>query len=230
MATSSRDAIINSNNISQGQSIHILDCPFLLLPSKLIYWASKRTLIIADLHLGKITHFRKAGIAVPLALKDENWRNLNDLINTYNPIRILFLGDLFHSSYNAEWEELISLMDVFPEVEFHLIVGNHDILDQEIYDKSQLLSTQTLVEDQFIFTHHPLENIPEGQFNFCGHIHPSVRLVGKGKDSLRLPCFYQMECQMILPAFGAFTGSKNLDINEASFVYGIIGDEVLKIK
>ena len=30
-------------------------------------WENTNTLLVADIHLGKITHFRKAGIAVPAA-------------------------------------------------------------------------------------------------------------------------------------------------------------------
>ena len=36
-----------------------------LLPDRALLWPRARTLVIADLHLGKAQHFRRAGIALP---------------------------------------------------------------------------------------------------------------------------------------------------------------------
>ena len=36
-----------------------------LFSEKAICWVEEKTLIISDLHLGKIAHFRKEGIAIP---------------------------------------------------------------------------------------------------------------------------------------------------------------------
>lgn len=217
-------------NIYQGQSIEIMGCPFLLLPSKAIYWPEKKMLILADLHLGKISHFRKEGIGIPLEAKNQNWRELNELIEQFKPKQVFFLGDLFHSKYNNEWIELEQFMANYEEVEFHLVLGNHDILDSSVYEKSRIHTTERYEIDSFSFTHHPLDNPKPDQFNFCGHIHPSVRLSGKGRQSIKLSCFYIMESQMILPAFGVFTGTKNLEIEKAISIYGIVEGQMLKIK
>lgn len=217
-------------NIHKGQAIEIIACPFLLLPEKAMYWPDKEMLILADPHLGKVSHFRKAGIGVPLDAKNENWRTLNDLIESYRPKQVYFLGDLFHSSYNNEWEELNEFMDVYLDIEFHLVLGNHDILDESVYRKSRLKITKRSLHDKFLFTHHPLEEPEESLFNFCGHIHPSVRLTGKGRQSVKLSCFYFTKQQLILPAFGVFTGTKNLEIEKASRIYGIGEGQILKIK
>lgn len=217
------------NNI-QGHPIEIIGCPFFLLPNKAVYWPDKEMLILADSHLGKVSHFRKAGIGVPLDAKNENWRKLNDLIESHNPKSVYFLGDLFHSTYNNEWQELEEFMAIFSEVEFHLVLGNHDILDESVYLNSRLKVTERCIHDEFLFTHHPLEK-PEGElFNFCGHIHPSVLLSGKARQRVKLSCFYITEQQMIFPAFGVFTGSKNLEIEKATAIYGVAEGQILKIK
>lgn len=39
--------------------------PMLLLADRALYWPARQRLLIADLHLGKGTTFRSAGIAVP---------------------------------------------------------------------------------------------------------------------------------------------------------------------
>lgn len=36
-----------------------------LLPEKALYLIQHKILLLADLHFGKVNHFRKAGIAVP---------------------------------------------------------------------------------------------------------------------------------------------------------------------
>ena len=77
---------------------------FQLLPQKAVYWREKNTLLISDLHLGKITHFRKEGIAVPSIAYHRNFSILDELIDTLHAERIIFLGDLFHHKRNKEWE------------------------------------------------------------------------------------------------------------------------------
>lgn len=187
-------------------------------------------LILADPHLGKVTHFRKAGIGVPLEAKNENWRVLNELIEYFGPKRVYILGDLFHSNFNQEWIELESFMATYKDIEFHLVLGNHDILNTKVYEESRIQTSEKCVFENISFTHHPLENPDNERFNLCGHIHPSIRLAGKGLQSVKLPCFYIMEHQMILPAFGVFTGTKNLDIENATSIYGIAEGQILKIK
>jgi len=57
--------------------------------------------------------------------------------------------------------------------------------------------------------HFPLEDedaLSEGPTTLAGHLHPMTRLRGPGRDSLRLPCFVVCGRQVVLPAFGEFTG------------------------
>jgi metallophosphoesterase superfamily enzyme len=81
--------------------------------------------------------------------------------------------------------------------------------------------------DPFFFTHHPSEE--EGCFNFSGHLHPAIRLRGMGRQSLRLPCFFRNEKQMILPAFGEFTGSHVLSPGKKDHIYAIASNEVIDV-
>ncbi|MCB0373931.1 MAG: metallophosphoesterase, partial [Muricauda sp.] len=66
-------------------------------------------------------------------------------------------------------------------------------------------------------------------FTFCGHIHPAVKLSGFGRQQLRLPCFFKSKNQMILPAFGEFTGTHALKPKKEDEVYVIVEDSVVKI-
>jgi metallophosphoesterase superfamily enzyme len=51
-----------------------------LMPQKAIYWKRERALLIADLHLGKVNHFRKSGIPVPSKANEKNLELMIDLI------------------------------------------------------------------------------------------------------------------------------------------------------
>jgi len=85
-------------------AFHLLDHDLLLLPQKAIYWQQEKALIVADVHLGKVGHFRKAGIAVPRDMEQNDLAVLSDLVDEYKPKTIIFLGDLFHSDKNADWD------------------------------------------------------------------------------------------------------------------------------
>jgi metallophosphoesterase superfamily enzyme len=53
--------------------------------------------------------------------------------------------------------------------------------------------------------HHP--QAVAGHTVIAGHMHPTLRLRGPGRDTMRTPCFGWGEGQLVLPAFGAFTGT-----------------------
>ena len=69
-------------------------------------------LLLADLHLGKGAHFRREGIPVPTNMISKDLRKLETLIDLFQPGRVVFLGDLFHSVYNPEWEIFGQWMDL----------------------------------------------------------------------------------------------------------------------
>ncbi len=200
-----------------------------LLPHRALYWRAKKTVFIADLHLGKINHFRKSGVPVPLKANDRNVALLLEIIQTLQPVRVIFLGDLFHSHYNEEWEVLGQLIRHFSAVSFELVVGNHDVLSEYQYAKHGIVLHEELSLAPFLFTHHPIQSYEGELYNLAGHIHPGVRLVGKGKQQVMLPCFYFGEQQGILPAFGAFTGLAQVNPKKNDQVFVIVEDKILKV-
>lgn len=199
---------------------------FLLHPYGSMYWEQKKILLISDVHLGKVTHFRKNGLAIPSNASDENFKKLNNLIDYYNPEKIIFLGDLFHSTINSEWE-IFSHWTKQIEQKIFLIEGNHDIISKNNYTKLGIEVFQELLLDNFYLTHHPTEKA--NLINLCGHIHPGIQLRGSGKQYLKVPCFFRKPNQMILPAFGSFTGIFCLVPMKEDKVYGITKTEVMEI-
>jgi DNA ligase-associated metallophosphoesterase len=204
--------------------ITIQDQTFVLHPSGALFWEDKKWLLISDVHLGKVSHFRKHGVAIPNNAIVENFNRLTAVVAFFSPEKMIFLGDLFHSSKNQEW-------DLFEEwvsccvSEITLIAGNHDIINKKHYTDIQIDVLQFLEIDGFLLTHHPKEN--KGWFNFSGHIHPGVTLRGLGGQSLKLPCFFQKENQMILPAFGEFTGKHIMRPEQGDLIYAIARDEIV---
>jgi DNA ligase-associated metallophosphoesterase len=195
-----------------------------------IFWKRHRWLIISDLHLGKSMHFRKQGIAMPVHVEEENLRKIERVIEVYKPRKVILLGDLFHSVYNAQWERITGLTSRFRPGYFVLIKGNHDILpDWHYYRTSMKICDKELIKEPFLFTHEPTKT--EGsQINVAGHIHPAVRMHGKGKQSLRFPCFLLADKLILMPAFGEFTGSARIPVPKDSEMYAIVEDLIIKVK
>jgi DNA ligase-associated metallophosphoesterase len=201
----------------QGEQLH-------LLPEKAIYWPSQKTLLIADSHLGKIRHFRKSGIAIPGRAGYRNLTRLQDLLVQYEPRKVIFLGDLFHSEMNFEWLEFKAFLEKFKKIVFVLIQGNHDIFHELSYKHFEV-HQKPMEYGPFLLSHEPVEN-ENSLYNLCGHIHPGVRMLGQAKQSMRLPCFYFGKKQGVLPAFGVFTGLHLLKPGKGDHIFIIAGSEV----
>ncbi|WJS96707.1 ligase-associated DNA damage response endonuclease PdeM [Flavobacterium johnsoniae] len=206
--------------------IQINNDTFILHPSGAVFWERKKTVIISDVHLGKITHFRKHGIAIPQNAISENFRKITLVLDYFLPEKIIFLGDLFHSTKNTEWNIFEEWLSNHKQ-ETYLITGNHDIIDESHYKKIGVIVTELLEIDNFFFTHHPTEK--EDLFNFSGHIHPGIVLRGLGLQTLKLKCFFCKPNQIILPAFGEFTGKYFLKPSPQDTIYAIAGNDVIEI-
>ncbi len=200
-----------------------------LHPLKGLFWREKSLLIIADIHLGKISYFRKSGVGIPSSAISKNLENLRSMINEMKPETVLFLGDLFHSHHNAEWDSFVKIIQEFEGIKFQLIIGNHDILLPEHYKMAELEVFYDFLElHPFVFTHEP-DEVKSKNYQIAGHIHPGIKLRGNGLGSLVLPCFYFGEKQAILPAFGYFTGLYKIKPRKSDTIFGVVENNVLKL-
>jgi uncharacterized protein len=200
---------------------------FFLLHQRALFRPSKKQLILSDLHLGKASHFRKQGLAIPAHSHLNDLERLAFLIRAWEPHAVLLLGDLFHSDYNREWLWFKGLLKEHQKVEFILVMGNHDILPESAYAEPNLQRCDEMEEDYLVFTHEPLPQ--PGRLNICGHVHPGLEIRGQARQSFRLPCFYSGNSQLILPAFGELTGLYLLDKKENSDYYLITRDTIVKV-
>jgi len=218
--------------MSAGLPFQLLNQDLLLLPQKAIYWHQEKALIAADVHLGKVGHFRKSGIAVPRDMEQDDLACLSDLIFEYKPEKIIFLGDLFHSDMNADWDWFALWRRQFPKLQLTLIRGNHDIIHDDHYLNLNISLHHELLVGPFLMLHHPLPEPTLQQIEgyvFCGHIHPGVNLVGRGRQSITLPCFAFSRRQAVLPSFGKFTGRVAIRSSEKDRIFAVLKDKVLAI-
>lgn len=207
-----------------------LDQTLLLLPEKAIFWAEEQMLIIADVHLGKVGHFRKAGIAIPKRMEQDDLAMVSDLIQEYEPLSIVFLGDLFHSEMNNDWDWLVLWRSLHKTIRLVLVRGNHDILNDSFYTDLEFDLHDTLNHGPFLFSHEPLKaNALQEQDHYVvsGHIHPGVTLQGGGRQLLTLPCFHFGHRQALLPAFGKFTGKVCVKHAKSDHIFAVLKNKVI---
>ncbi len=217
---------------SAALSFSLLNQDLLLLPQKAIYWKQEKALIVADVHLGKVGHFRKAGIAVPRDMEQSDLSMLSDLIHEHKPEKIIFLGDFFHSDINSDWDWFILWRSQFSKLEIILVRGNHDIIHDSYYHQLNISLLDQLLVGPFLMLHQPLTEADLQQakgYVFCGHIHPGVSLVGRGRQHITLPCFVFGNRQAILPSFGKFTGRVAIRSNKMDRIFAVTNNKVIAI-
>lgn len=210
-------------------TITISDQTFTLLPEKALYQPEQRLLVIADIHLGKVNHFRKEGIAIPAKAQMNDYDNLEKLFKKVMPEQVYFLGDLFHSTYNNDWDNFCNLISQFPEIKFTLIKGNHDIIDHGKFNDICINIVDCITHGTITYSHEELKNLPSGQVNITGHIHPGIVLSGAGRQSIKLPCFYLTDRLVIIPAFGVLTGLYSMEQASGARIYAVLTGEIIRV-
>lgn len=206
--------------------ISINNNTFVLHCSGAMYWVERRMLLISDVHLGKVSHFRKYGSALPAQAKYKNFLKLDSAVEYFSPESICFLGDLFHSTLNNEWQLFEDWIARTP-IPVVLVAGNHDIISPHKYEALGVTVCSEWQLGGFLLAHHPEER--EGLYTLCGHIHPAVLLEGMGRQFVKLPCFFRGPSQMVLPAFGEFTGTYVMDPTDGDIIYAITKEDVVLI-
>ena len=204
-----------------------------LSTERAIFWENQSTLILSDTHFGKTGHFRKNGIGVPQAVFQEDLQRMMDLISFFKPVRLLVVGDLFHSAANLELNLFAKWRSDFAQLEMILVKGNHDILADQWYQENQIrVQEGTYQLGPFQFVHEPINDASaeEMPFLFSGHLHPGVSLSGMGKQNLHFPCFYFTPTSCILPAFSRFSGTATVKKKKDNTIFAIVNQQLIEIK
>ena len=191
---------------------------------KVVYWHAAKTLLAADVHVGKEHVLGRAGVSIPGGISEATLSHLFRLSDFFSAERLLVLGDFLHGQHTTDeaWHQhLQAQLQTRKELSLHIVAGNHDKhLSQKRINKAINWINTQLFEPPFVFTHEPVTD--QRGYVVCGHLHPAYRLQSNGKEKLRAPVFWFQEKMAVLPAFGHFTGSCTVtpDAGDRLFITG----------
>ncbi len=208
-----------------------------LLAERAVYLPEQRSLLVADLHVGKSETFQRFGIPISTQVSQTTLDRLVQLCDRLRPERLFILGDWFHSKLGLvdevlkPWADFLGRRDMAVE----LVVGNHDrrLLEACVAAMPSHLTVVTETAFAGLWLSHAPEVLPSAdlQLNICGHIHPCVRL-RSAVDTLRLPCFHwdKRSQTLILPSFGEFTGGYEMPLTPGTTAYAVAEGQVIEFE
>jgi DNA ligase-associated metallophosphoesterase len=175
-------------------------------PEGALWWADRRMLIVADLHLEKGSSYARRGQLLPPYDTTETLRRLGRLMARLDPAVVIALGDSFHDdggSARLSHRDGDALRALQRGRDFVWIAGNHDPGRPQGLDG---MHAEEIMVGPIVFRHEPR---PGAAAEIAGHLHPSARVAGRGK-SVRRKCFAGDGHRLVLPAFGAYAGGLNV--------------------
>ena len=179
-----------------------------------LFWPAAETLIVADLHFEKGSAYAARGVALPPYDTAATLTRLEACMAKYRPKRVISLGDAFHDDnwlsrmVASDAERLAGLA---ASAAFVWIGGNHDPTPPSGLAGAAMPEMTLSADGELTFRHEPLAR---GHADFragelAGHLHPCARIRWRGRN-LRRRCFVGDGTRLVLPAFGALTGSLNV--------------------
>ncbi len=176
-------------------------------PAGVLYVPAARVMAVSDLHLEKGSSLARRGTLIPPYDTAATLARLNEALLRYRPETVISLGDSFHDVEGsarlpqAFRDKLKAMME---GRRWFWIAGNHDPLPP---DDLPGRTVDALAVGALTFRHEPSRTGCEGEI--AGHLHPGARVVRRGR-SVRRACFVADGQRLVMPAFGAFTGTLNV--------------------
>jgi uncharacterized protein len=202
-----------------------------MLPERALWLPAHGTLCVADLHWGKAAAFRAAHVPVPMGTTSSDLARLSSALEVTGVSHLVVLGDLLHARAGRHEETLRTIAqwrEAHAALRITLVRGNHD---QHAGDPPTSLAIQCSDEPlrlgAFVGVHEPMAH--SDGYVLAGHLHPSVTIRGRGRQSLRLPCFVFGDTVGVLPAFSSFTGGGMYEQAPGERLFGIAGDSVVPL-
>lgn len=232
-----------SPGASQSMLVPPGSSELMLLAQRAVYQPDTRSLLVADLHLGKAASFRTLGVPVPAGTTERTLDRLTAVLALTGAKRLFVLGDLFHArpalsaarlAVLAEWRAQHS------RVEIVLVRGNHDDRAGDPPPSCGIETVSPGLALGGLSLHHepPMQGgnpspgeswaLAGGGYWVAGHLHPVARIGGRA-DALRLPCFWVRNGGLVLPAFGEFTGGWAVKPGPGEALYVTDGERVHRL-
>ncbi len=189
--------------------VHLAGERLMLDPAGALFWPSRKTLIVSDLHLEKGSSAATRGSLLPPWDTRVTLDRLALLMRHWRPERVVALGDSFHDRGGAGRLQPLDqkrLRAMTGYASFLWVLGNHDPAPPEGIGGDSLPEWQ---EGPLLFRHEGTVGAAAGEI--CGHHHPKAHIPARGAVVTR-PCFVFDGNRLMLPALGAYTGG--LDVRD----------------
>ena len=197
------------NLLEDAQSHPLTLCgkPLIGDSSGAVFWPAEKTLLVADLHLEKGSAYAARGTMLPPYDTRETLTRLAEVIDRYEPDRVIALGDSFHDTGAAErmsGTDLEILRLLQEDREWIWLTGNHDAHIADAFG-GRVCSELRIAGIKL--RHQPAPGCVTHEI--AGHMHPAARISMHGYV-IRRPCFVANGRRLVMPAFGAFAGGLNV--------------------
>lgn len=167
------------------------------------------TLVVADVHIGLEDALRGDGLDFPLGERDILLESIEELINRYDPGRVVFNGDFLHDFTRltrATQATVKAIIEAMGDRRTIVVMGSHDtMLNKALEGFDVEVKKRTYSCGRYVFTHgHTLDfPVNDGvEVIVIGHDHPAVDIdlqrencylwgtgAWRGLDLLVLPSF-----------------------------------------
>lgn len=175
------------------------------LSSGALFWRAENALLVADLHLEKMSSFARRGQFLPPYDTGLTLKRLTADLDATGARTVIALGDSFHRDFGPSTlsDHDRAMIDGMTErANWFWLSGNHD-------PAPHALGGHCLPHLQLrglTLTHEPKNGVVG---MMAGHLHPAAHIHINGR-SVRRACFAHDQRLLILPAYGASTGALNI--------------------
>jgi len=177
-----------------------------------LWWAGRRLLAVADLHLEKGSAHAVCGTLLPPYDTAATLTALERDVARLDPAVVVCLGDSFHDRGGPARlanEDRVRLDALARDRRWFWIAGNHDPALPPDLPGERILE---LAIGPLLFRHMPQSGVATGEL--AGHLHPKAAVRVRGRRISRR-CFISDGRRAVLPAYGAYTGG--LDVFDPAF-------------
>jgi len=188
-----------------------------------IYLCEERTLVLADLHVGRD---RASPVSLPLGEREDLTERLGPLLSRFSPEVVVLAGDLLHSYGTLPagvGETVARILGLIEGVGATPVVtpGNHDGMLGAVFDGE---SPAWYSAGDVAICHGHTEHDADAPLTVLGHDHPAIRIEGRKR-----PCYLHGPRSggdgdvLVLPAFNRLT--RGVDVSRsASFLSPLLSD------
>jgi len=151
-----------------------------------LWLSTEKILIINDLHIGYEEALHRKGILVPKFQLEEIIKEMEQILSTVNPNKIIINGDLKHefgTVLRQEWTEVLQFLDFCLQhcQEVIIIKGNHDPIIKPIAEKRGIQVVKEYLVDDIVIIHGDKLIETKARRIIIGHEHPAITIREKSK-------------------------------------------------